>query len=68
MSAPTIDWTAVINKFISAAQNVLYYIGDFLVSNAQAIATALLGVGLAVGLYTAFTRIPIVRSLVSRLF
>jgi len=68
MASPTHTWTDVINAFLSGLQEVLYQVGSFISSNAEAIAYAVIGVGLAVGLYQAFTRIPIVRNILGRLF
>jgi hypothetical protein len=68
MASPTYTWTDVINAFLSGLQGVLYQIGSFISANAQAIAYAVIGVGLTVGLYQAFTRIPLVRSILGRLF
>jgi hypothetical protein len=67
MSAPP-TWSDVINKFLEALQGILYQIGNFLSTNAEAIATAMIGIALAVGLYAAITRIPLIRSMFARIF
>jgi multidrug efflux pump subunit AcrB len=60
-AAPT--WGDVINAFISAVQAVLYQVATFLRDNAGVIATAAIGVGLAIALTRYLDRIPFVRGL-----
>jgi len=51
MSTPH-SWSDVINAFLGAVQNVLYEVGNFLSTNAAAIATAVIGLGVAFGIYS----------------
>jgi hypothetical protein len=68
MASPTHTWTDVISAFLGGLQEVLYQVGAFISSNAQAIAYAVIGAGLAFGLYAVFTRIPMIRNILGRLF
>ncbi|MEM4958733.1 MAG: hypothetical protein QXX12_02535 [Nanopusillaceae archaeon] len=61
MSA-TPTWGDVINAFISAIQNILYQLATFLKDNAGLIATASVGIGLAIAIVRNLDRIPFVRS------
>lgn len=52
MSTPaSAGWSDVINNFIEAVKAVLNEIGNFLVQNASAIASAVIGLGVAYGIY-----------------
>ncbi len=61
-AAPT--WSDVISSFLDGLKSMLYEFGQFLVQNAAAIAQAILGIGLAVGIgYAIYRAIPWVRRL-----
>ena len=64
MSTPTYTWTDIVNKLLEGLQSFLYEVGNFIATNASAIASAVLGIGLAVGIGTAVVRF--VRPLVGR--
>jgi len=66
MSSPAHTWSDVINAFQTAAIEVLYSIGNTLAQYANVIGMALIGLGVAFGVYTAFTRIPLLRGLLTR--
>jgi len=66
MSSPAHTWSDVINAFQQAAVEVLYSIGNTLATYANVIGTALIGLGVAFGIYEAFTRIPLLRGLLAR--
>ena len=69
MSSPvTYTWSDVINNFMDAVKSVLYEIGKWIVDNAAAVATALIGVSVVYAITRGFTRIPFIRSLLGRLF
>ena len=61
-AAPT--WSDVIASFLDGLKSMLYEFGQFLVTNASAIAQAILGIGLAVGIgYAVYRAMPFVRRL-----
>lgn len=69
MSTPAgSTWTDVIDSFMSAIKNVLYEIGNFISTNATAIAEAVIGVGIAYGIARLLLRMPMVRGLLGRFF
>ena len=70
MSTPApVEWGDVIDRFMEAVKQVLYGIGDFIVTNASAIAQAVVGLGLAYGIWRLATRaLPIVRGIFGRFF
>jgi hypothetical protein len=62
LSSPVYTWSDVINNFLEAVKNVLYEIGNFIVQNASAIGTAIIGLGVAYGIYRAARRaLPFLR-------
>jgi len=64
MSAPaTVDWSGVINSVLTAVSNVLTGVAQAISQNATLIATALIGIGLAYGLYRA--ALPLMRNLLT---
>lgn len=67
-SVSTISWTDVINSFMSAFQNILYEIGQWIVANAGAIATALIGVTIIVAIARKLRGVPLLGGLLGRIF
>jgi len=63
-STPTgVDWSGVINSVLTAVSNVLTGVAEAIANNANLIATALIGIGIAYGLYRA--ALPLMRNLLT---
>lgn len=58
-SVSSINWSDVINSFIAGFQNILYEIGQWIVANAGAVATALIGVTLVVAIARKLRTVPL---------
>ena len=67
-SVSTINWTDVINSFIDGFKNVLYEIGQWIVANAGALATALIGVTIVVAIARKLRTVPLFGGILGRIF
>jgi len=60
------SWSDVVNSFLGAVQSVLKAIGDWITNNATALATAIIGIGVAYGIVRMAMRLPLVREFFGR--